>query len=137
MRKGESVLHETISKPGIKPPRIAKAPSYGSLREMNSFCRSCCASLIEHKHAKCPTCRRVLPVHAKADLLTVSFTLARLLETTFPNAHKARAAEAAIEAAAPAAATAEDAVADDVQPSPRRQHNDTDDTLPLFFLVLD
>eukprot|EP01048_Picozoa_sp_COSAG05_P013465 COSAG05_NODE_1437_length_4887_cov_5.343150_3_plen_489_part_00 len=107
-----------------------------TMRCGHSFCRACCSSLIEHQQklgssAKCPTCRRVLPVHAKTDLLTVSFTLSRLLETVFPESYTERAAEAAAEAAE---AKASDPSEDDGDLPLAGRSSTADDVLPLFFL---
>ena len=62
----------------------------------HSFCRNCCTSLIQQKHAKCPTCRKVLPIvhyYASEEMLLPSFTLSRMLETAFPAQYQQRRLE--------------------------------------------
>eukprot|EP00980_Cylindrotheca_fusiformis_P030281 scaffold24620_cov137-Cylindrotheca_fusiformis.AAC.3 len=61
----------------------------------HSFCRMCCKSLFQQNHAKCPTCRKVLPViHSyTSEVISPSFTLCKLLETAFPEEYQQRRAE--------------------------------------------
>ena len=87
-----------------------------TLRCGHSFCGHCCANLVKAKHAKCPTCRRVLPIHiGGATELATSLTLARLLREVFPEEYEQRRAEIAAETAPAAAECA-------------------GDVLPLFYL---
>ncbi|KAL3941030.1 MAG: hypothetical protein SGBAC_004536 [Bacillariaceae sp.] len=55
----------------------------------HSFCRTCVEELYQQNHAKCPTCRQVLPiVHHYSSLekmsIAPSFTLCKFLEAAFP-----------------------------------------------------
>lgn len=61
----------------------------------HSFCRTCCKSLFQQNHAKCPTCRKVLPViHSYSpEVIVPSFTLCKLLETAFPEEYQQRRLE--------------------------------------------
>jgi Lon protease-like protein len=61
----------------------------------HSFCRTCCKSMFQQNHAKCPTCRKVLPVvHCySSEVIVPSFTLCKLLETAFPEEYQQRRAE--------------------------------------------
>ena len=71
-----------------------------TLRCGHSFCGPCCANLVRAKHAKCPTCRRVLPIHAGGGSeLATSLTLARLLRDVFPEEYEQRRAEISAETA--------------------------------------
>ena len=90
-----------------------------TLRCGHSFCGPCCGSLVK-THAKCPTCRRVLPIHGGGSDLATSLTLARLLRDVFPEEYERRRAEVAAELAP--AAEGGGASADD------------DTVLPLFYL---
>jgi len=64
-----------------------------TLRCGHSFCGHCCSNLFKAKHAKCPTCRRVLPLHGQSGVPQPSVTLARLLESVFPEEYAKRKAE--------------------------------------------
>lgn len=62
-----------------------------TLRCGHSFCRTCCQCLVSQKHAKCPTCRKVLPlVHGREQSISTSFTLCKILETAFPEEYQER-----------------------------------------------
>jgi len=80
-----------------------------TLRCGHSFCGPCCANLVRAKHAKCPTCRRVLPIHVGGGSeLATSLTLARLLRDVFPEEYEQRRVEIAVETAPAAAECASD-----------------------------
>ena len=68
-----------------------------TLRCGHSFCVGCCRDLAKARHAKCPTCRSVLPLHGRPTDMAVSLSLARLLAGAFPAAYAARKAEDAAE----------------------------------------
>ena len=73
--------------------RLLFEPS--TLRCGHSFCRTCCESLYKQNHAKCPTCRKVLPLiyNSSPDSLSISFTLSKLLEAVFPKEYHQRRLE--------------------------------------------
>jgi hypothetical protein len=110
----------------------------------HSFCRGCVAALVSHDQAKCPSCRRVLPVHARSDLLTVSLTLSKLLEAAFPSATAARALEAEAEAEAVQAVLQAERKDDELAASAQRGRQGAGasgsggagggDRLPIFYL---
>ena len=62
----------------------------------HSFCRNCCRSLFQQNHAKCPACRKVLPVvhyYASEEMILPSYTLCRILEEAFPTQYEQRRSE--------------------------------------------
>lgn len=62
----------------------------------HSFCRTCCRSLFQQNHAKCPTCRKLLPVvhyYASEEMILPSYTLCRMLEQAFPIQYEQRRSE--------------------------------------------
>jgi len=54
----------------------------------HSFCRTCVEELYQQNHAKCPTCRQVLPIvhHYSSEKMSIapSFTLCKFLDAAFP-----------------------------------------------------
>ncbi|CAJ1934957.1 unnamed protein product [Cylindrotheca closterium] len=61
----------------------------------HSFCRTCVEELYQQNHAKCPTCRQVLPIvhhysSEKMSIIAPSFTLCKFLEVAFPLQYKER-----------------------------------------------
>lgn len=102
-----------------------------TLRCGHSFCVRCCRDLANARHAKCPTCRRVLPLHGHPTDMAVSLSLARLLAASFPEAYANRKTEDAAEANL--------RVGDAAEPnSPARYardvNGDMETTMPLFYL---
>ena len=96
-----------------------------TLRCGHSFCVRCCRDLAQARHANCPTCRRVLPVHSSATDLASSLSLSKLLAAVFSDEYAARQAEDASEAQAE-----EDAPAASVGDGA----GESEDEMPIFYL---
>jgi Lon protease-like protein len=105
-----------------------------TLRCGHSFCVRCCHDLAKARHAKCPTCRRVLPLHGQPSDMAVSRELGRLLADVFPEAYAARQAEDKAEAALRDEAEASRAASSPSQSSSASASAEPEATLPLFYL---
>jgi Lon protease-like protein len=97
-----------------------------TLRCGHSFCAHCCAKLVSSSHAKCPSCRRVLPILVSAYDITPSLSLSRLLRDVFPEEYQQRKAEVATEVAESVGSAFPGWTVDD--------GNEPDAILPIFYL---
>ena len=106
-----------------------------TLRCGHSFCVRCCRDLAKARHAKCPTCRRVLPVHGQPTDMAVSLSLAQLLAEAFPEEYAARKTEDATDAdPCPSDNSQSGSIANSSARSGADDTDESETTLPLFYL---